>query len=107
MHDGLKVIGFDGLHRCGKSTQIRMLMQLLASEGIPVYALRGDGRRYGTGLEIHDPFSLWWQRNQSFFENLPEDKDGKKLAIDRAYQRTAREIEYCKRRIMKVHGELG
>lgn len=58
------IVGFDGLHRSGKGSQIQLLKEHIELEGDLVHILRGDGSRLGEGTES-DPHSKWWQDYQS------------------------------------------
>ena len=57
------IINFDGLHGSGKGTQILLLEEQLKNSDVSVLVRRGDGMRSGTGEEVSDPYSLWWQQN--------------------------------------------
>lgn len=67
-------IAFEGMHRSGKGTQIKMLREFLGSLGFSTEVLRGAGSRKGTNLlstEYYDPVDDYWlefTRNRS--ENL-------------------------------------
>jgi len=55
------VIGFEGINRVGKGTQIEQLRINLDKLGIENLVVRGEGSRSGLGLEEGDPYSPWWQ----------------------------------------------
>ncbi|OHA59425.1 MAG: hypothetical protein A2589_00960 [Candidatus Vogelbacteria bacterium RIFOXYD1_FULL_46_19] len=63
----ISVVAIEGLHNSGKSTQIADLYSNLKKEGIFVVVLRGHGFRSGTGLDINDPVSSWWQKHYPLF----------------------------------------
>lgn len=59
----IKTIGFEGLHRSGKGTQIDLLKKHIEDIGIPCVTIRGGGSRTNTGIEIGDKYSAWWQNH--------------------------------------------
>lgn len=90
----LITIGFDGLHRSGKGTQILLLHRWLKANNCQVVIRRGDGTRKGTGKELQDPFSEWWMKNYDFLhkiDELPSEHKIKRINI--ASQRLNREIQ--------------
>lgn len=62
-------IAFDGLHRVGKGTQTRALVEALSRNGIDTLVVRGDGTRDGLGLTQGDPFSLEWQQRNKYIKS--------------------------------------
>lgn len=57
----IPIICFDGNHRVGKGTQIKLLGATLLDIGVTPLILRGDGSRTGLGTSEGDPVSEWWQ----------------------------------------------
>ncbi|MDP4039858.1 MAG: hypothetical protein Q8P57_04750 [Candidatus Pacearchaeota archaeon] len=87
----VKSVGFDGLHRCGKGTQIRLLGNYLNKRGIKSVIVRGDGTRKGLGLSPEDPYSVWWQEHyKSFFKENRTPEENKYLS-NLVYSRLTRE----------------
>jgi len=87
----VKSVGFDGLHRCGKGTQIRLLGDYLDKRGIKSIIVRGDGTRKGLGLSPEDPYSAWWQEHyESFFKENRTLEENKYLS-DLVYSRLTQE----------------
>lgn len=98
MKNKIYTVGFDGLHRCGKGTQIDMLRKYLSKQEIPHVVLRGDGTRKGRGEEVFDPVSEWWQENyDSFFKNNNDPLEVHRKS-NLIYSRLAREIDYYRKR---------
>lgn len=62
------IIAFDGLNRCGKGTQAKLLQTRLFAANVLSVVVRGDGSRDGSGETLGDPFSPWWR---SFRSQLP------------------------------------
>lgn len=58
------VIGVDGLHNNGKTTQLGLLKESLEQRGYFTLIRRGDGSRKGFGEDESDPVSEWWQENR-------------------------------------------
>lgn len=58
------VIGVDGLHNNGKTTQLGLLKENLEQRGSFTLIRRGDGSRKGFGEDEFDPVSGWWQENR-------------------------------------------
>lgn len=56
-------IGFEGINRVGKGTQIEKISNALACAGCVSVTLRGDGSRDGLGKHLGDPKNDWWQHN--------------------------------------------
>lgn len=84
-------IAFDGLHRCGKGTQISLIGSILADKNIPYEVVRGDGTRKGLGLSREDPHSMWWQENYSrFFDSNRTPEENKHLS-DLVYSKLTEE----------------
>ena len=61
-------IAFDGLHRVGKGTQTRALVETLTDKGLVSIVVRGDGTRDGQGLTQGDPFDLVWQQRNKYIK---------------------------------------
>lgn len=56
------VIAFEGLHRAGKGTQLKLAQDYLAQNKLSSKIMRGDGSREGIGSkEYYDPESSFWQ----------------------------------------------
>jgi thymidylate kinase len=98
MKNKVITIGFDGLHRSGKGTQIRMLSEYLAMKDLVSLVVRGDGSRAGMGLAPYDFPSRWWQENLSYFKQEAHSREEKKLKADLKYQRLSREARAIKNR---------
>jgi thymidylate kinase len=80
---GLSSIAFDGIHRCGKGTQISMLQSALQERGIHNLTIRWEHYRDWKWLNyITDPFSNWRHENK-----MSTDYDAKS-------QRLSRELRY-------------
>ena len=62
-------IAFDGLHRVGKGTQTRALVETLITKGLNSIVVRGDGTRDGLGLTQGDPFDLEWQQRNKYIKS--------------------------------------
>ncbi len=71
----LYVIGFDGMNRCGKGTQLNNLRNFLLEHSIPNLIVRGDGSREGLGIEEGDPENVWWQGFHSSLKEKRSDKE--------------------------------
>lgn len=87
-------VGFDGLHRSGKGTQIKLLEEYFASNNIQNIVVRGDGTRQGLGNKNYDRKSQWWQDNLPYFfanETSIEDKVERR---NKLYQRISREARF-------------
>jgi len=59
-----RIVGFEGLHRSGKGTQIDFLKDYLIDKGHFVRVVRGQGTREGVGNKPYDFPSAWWQENR-------------------------------------------
>lgn len=95
----VKLVGFDGLHRCGKGTQIRLFGSYLNEKGIKSMIARGDGTRKGLGLSPEDPYSVWWQEHyESFFKEDRTPEENKYLS-DLVYSKLTQEAR-------EIMGEL-
>jgi thymidylate kinase len=92
------VVGFDGLHRSGKGTQINYLKEYLTASESPHVVIRGDGTRRGKGELSYDPKSTWWQFNYDYFfkpDSSPSETLYKRNLL---YQRISREAQFWLRR---------
>ncbi len=97
------IVGFDGLHRSGKSTQISLLESRLNKSGIPYVISRGDGTRRGIGYSSSDSTSKWWRENWKYFnESSNREEDLYKLNLK--FQRIGREsrVNYKRRLTLKM-----
>ena len=57
-------IAFDGMHRCGKWSQIKLLQEMLNNMNINNIKVRGEYYRTGEGRNnLEDPYSPRWQEN--------------------------------------------
>jgi len=103
-NQGILTIGFDGLNRSGKRTQIELLMTYLTSQHIPFIVTRGDGTRSGRGLHPYDFPSKWWIENR---ENLLElNTEDVRSKLNLQFQRLCRESHVQRHRLSKqVVGE--
>lgn len=62
----ITTVAFDGMHRCGKWTQIGLLKTAAQSKYDLVLSLRGEHYREGTGDDhLTDPYSPWWQEHKT------------------------------------------
>lgn len=103
MVNKINSVGFDGLHRCGKGTQIRLLKDYLERKRVNSLVVRGDGTRKGLGLTPEDPYSIWWQEHyESFFRENRTLEENKYLS-DLVYSRLTREARYALRRLEEGH----
>lgn len=87
------IIGFDGLHRSGKGTQISLLQSKLDKINAPSLVARGDGTRRGTGSSAFDYPSTWWKERWDYFQ----DKSNGSFFLDNAnlkFQRLNREAKF-------------
>lgn len=100
MKNKVITIGFDGLHRSGKGTQIRMLSDYFAMNDMASLVVRGDGSRAGMGLSSYDFPSKWWKENLSYFKQEAHSHEEKKLKADLKYQRLSREARAIKNRVL-------
>lgn len=105
-------IGFDGLHRSGKGTQIKLLSDYLLNQEIPHRVVRGDGTRAGNGSRVYDPPSEWWGKNLSFFRRKSNslEEDIEKMHLK--YQRLNREAKLIRdytipKEVLRTNSELG
>lgn len=87
------IIGFDGLHRSGKVTQIKLLSNYLDNQGIPNITIRGDGMRPGDGSKFYDVPSKWWRKNFNFFLQKSESLEEELYKLNLKYQRLNREAK--------------
>ncbi len=91
----VRSIGFDGLHRCGKGTQLQLLRDYLWEKGIKSVIVRGDGTRRGLGLVSEDPYSTWWQEHyESFFRENRTPEENRYLS-DLVYFKLMKEANYA------------
>lgn len=97
-NDNNVVVGFDGLHRSGKGTQIDLLSLRLSHQNIPFAVIRGDGTRRGLGLEPYDSPSEWWKVNYDYFFEEEKSLQDKLYRRNLLYQRLMREARYYKNR---------
>ena len=71
-----RIIGFDGIHRSGKGTQISRLETDFSENDIAFLTVRGDGTRDGRGDTPGDPYSEYWQERSTHLRSkdaTPED----------------------------------
>lgn len=92
MQPKIYLIGMDGLHNNGKSTQLGLLHNYLNDRGIPTLVRRGDGMRKGRGEELNDPLSTWWQENITRLRATGFEGDASMRAAEEAANRLNREI---------------
>ena len=86
MTDGVEripIIAFDGNHRAGKGTQIRLLEAFLVRGGLHPYRLRGDGSRTGAGMDCSDPYSEWWQEFKANLKSFENEYDAWRIGARR------------------------
>jgi thymidylate kinase len=95
MREKIFTVGFEGMHRAGKSTQIEMLTNKLDKAGIPCISIRGEGFRRGSNNSPGDPESDFWKRMS---EHL--DKQNDLESWNEASHRLARELVVWKHRIL-------
>lgn len=70
-----KIIGFDGIHRSGKGTQIGRLETGFSENDITSLTVRGDGSRDGKGDTPGDPHSEYWQERSSYLRTKDATPD--------------------------------
>lgn len=87
------VLGFDGLHRSGKGTQIALLAEDYSLSGRPYRIVRGDGTRKGLGKTPDDPISQWWQENYSTFFSKNRTSEENKYLSDLVFSRLMHEAQ--------------
>jgi len=92
MQPKIYLVGMDGLHNNGKSTQLGLLHNYLNDRGIPTLVRRGDGMRKGRGEELNDPFSTWWQENITRLRATGFEGNASMRAAEEAANRLNREI---------------
>jgi thymidylate kinase len=92
MQPKIYLVGMDGLHNNGKTTQLGLLHNYLNERGIPTLVRRGDGMRKGRGEELNDPLSAWWQENISRLRATGFEGDASMRAAEEAANRLNREI---------------
>ena len=89
-----KVIGFEGMHRSGKGTQIKLSKEYLENEGYTTIIRRGEGTRRGLGQEEYDPLSSWWKENYNYLFRTPNSPQETIEIANTIYQRIVRENNY-------------
>tara|TARA_Y100000310_G_C20683571_1_gene817567 strand:+ start:2160 stop:2852 length:693 start_codon:yes stop_codon:yes gene_type:complete len=95
----VRSVGFDGLHRCGKGTQILLLKDYLQNKGVNSVIARGDGTRKGLGISQEDPYSAWWRDHyKSFFRDNRTPEENRYLS-DLVYYRLTREAKSTMHRL--------
>lgn len=70
-----RIIGFDGIHRSGKGTQIDRLETSLSEHDITSLTVRGDGTRDGMGEMPGDPHSPHWQERSQHLRSKDATSD--------------------------------
>ncbi len=101
-------VGFEGLHRSGKGTQIDLLSKYLTDKKIIYEVIRGEGTRKGIGKEPYDSQSKWWQDNYSYFFQEDGSFEEKIKKRNLLYQRISRETDYyINRKIPKLLKNTG
>ncbi|NMB66816.1 hypothetical protein GYA25_02045 [Candidatus Woesearchaeota archaeon] len=91
-------IGFDGLNRCGKDTQIALFLNYLSKKNYPYIMARGDGTRSGND-PLYPP-SIWWEENRANLMDVNSENYSYKLNL--SYQRLCREALIFKRRLENI-----
>lgn len=66
------VISLDGLHRCGKGTQLNLLKGYFNENNLYSKIMRGHSSRKGKGSP-DDPSCDWWQSLQPLLREINED----------------------------------
>jgi len=69
------IIGFDGIHRSGKGTQIGKLEMKLAVAHLAFLTVRGDGTRDGRGDTPGDPHNPVWQERSHHLRSANSTPD--------------------------------
>lgn len=70
-----RIIGFDGIHRSGKGTQIDRLETRFRENDIASLTVRGDGTRDGKGDTSGDPPSAYWQERSNYLRSKDAKPD--------------------------------
>lgn len=94
------VVGFDGMHRAGKGTQVMLLSRYLAQNSIPYCVARGDGTRRGIGSEPYDYKSAWWTSKYPTFFKADKSPQEEADIINETFQRLNRESTYLRDRFL-------
>lgn len=94
-------VGFEGIHRSGKGTQISLLEQRFKDSNVGVVQLRGDGSRSASGDRIGNSISKWWDNHRSRFEVEGKRMEWWNLGADRL----ARELVVWRKRLIKDYLE--
>jgi len=103
---GKVIIGFDGLHRSGKDTQINLLQRNLNLLKIPSVVARGDGTRRGTNSQVFDYPSRWWRDHWDYFQDH-EDASKELEKMNLKFQRLNREAKlYFSRNLERMMRDL-
>lgn len=95
------VIGVDGLHNNGKTTQLRLLNENLEKLGIFTIIRRGDGSRKGEGKDEFDAHSDWWLENRPRIMAAGFEGRASQDAATEASDRLNRELALTKNWWMK------
>lgn len=74
-HERAGIIGFDGIHRSGKGTQIAKLESDLEQSNRQSITVRGDGTRDGTGESPGDPYDPRWQEWSTYLRSEASTHD--------------------------------
>ncbi len=106
------IIGFDGLHRSGKVTQIKLLQNYLNKRNNPNIVIRGDGMRPGDGSKFYDVPSKWWRKNFDYFLQKPKSLEENIYKLNLKYQRLNREAKLVRdsilpKKVSKSKSKLG
>jgi thymidylate kinase len=108
MNHKVLTIGFDGLNKSGKGTQIDLFKQYLDSKSVPCEIVRGDGTRAGKGLHKYDTPSRWWIEQREELTKLTSENYQNNLNL--CFQRLYREIEikkYCLEKKLNKETDYG
>jgi hypothetical protein len=82
----ITTIAFDGMHRCGKGTQIGLLQEYLKKQyqDSLLLTMRGEYYRHGSGGNtLTDPYSSWRQAH-----TYTDNYDEKSLRLNRELRYT-------------------
>ncbi len=90
----IKTIAFDGIHRSGKNTQIKLLQEKIQKLWYEVFSIRWEYyREWNWENNLLDPYSDRWQKNKT---NNNYDEKSQRLQRELYYFFNKKLPEYCK-----------